>query len=51
MTPYQEDHIREETLEEYESLHTNFVGNQYEDEETLDKAIHEFLISESEKEL
>ncbi len=48
MTSYQEKHIKDETLEEYEGLHTNFVGNKHEEEETLDKAIHDFLITESE---
>jgi len=51
MTSYQEKHIKDETLEEYEGLHTNHFGNQHEDDETLDKVMHEFLILESEKEL
>ncbi len=36
-----------ETLEEYEGQHTNFIGNKHEDEESLDKAIHEFFIKEA----
>ncbi|WP_430884984.1 hypothetical protein [Fusibacter sp. JL216-2] len=51
MTSYQKKHIDEETLEEYETLHTNFIGNHHEDEDTLDKYMHDFLIESSEKEL
>ncbi len=51
MTNYQKQHISDETLEYYENLHTNFVGNKHEDEATLDKAIHDFLIEESENQL
>lgn len=51
MTSYQEKHVTDETLEEYESLHTNFIGNHHEDEDTLDKCMHDFLIDVSEKEL
>jgi hypothetical protein len=51
MTKYQEKHVSEETLEEYENLHTNFIGNQHEDDDSLDKAFHDFTIRESEKEL
>ena len=47
MTKFQESHITDKTLEEYETLHTNFIGNQHEEEGTLDKAFHEFLIHES----
>lgn len=38
-----------QTLEEYEGQHTNFIGNIHEDEDSLDKAIHDFLLSEVHK--
>ena len=37
------------TLEEYEGQHTNFIGNRHEDDESLDKVIHDFLIKEVKK--
>lgn len=51
MTKYQDKIIDQETPEEYEGYHTNFVGNKYEEEGTLDKAMHDFFVQESEKEL
>ena len=51
MTVYQEKHVKDETLEEYEGLHTNHFGNQHEDSETLEKAIHDYLLEEVEEEL
>ncbi|WP_240840102.1 hypothetical protein [Acidaminobacter sp. JC074] len=39
------------TLEEYEGQHTNFIGNRHEDDESLDKVIHDFLIKEAKKQL
>ncbi|MCK8058457.1 MULTISPECIES: hypothetical protein [unclassified Fusibacter] len=50
MTKFQEKHISDKTLEEYETLHTNFIGNQHEEDGTLDKEFHEFLLHESVKE-
>jgi len=46
MTNYQEKHIKEETHEEYEGLHTNHFGNQHEDDETLEKVLHDYLLDE-----
>ncbi len=51
MTLYQEKHIKDETNEEYEGLHTNYFGNHHEDDKTLEKAMHDFLIIESENEI
>jgi len=51
MTKYQELNIGKESLVEYEELHTNFVGNRHIEEDTLDQALNDFFISESEKEL
>lgn len=41
MTAYQKDNVQERTVEEYEAAHTNYFGCQQEDDDTLEKALHE----------
>lgn len=48
MTKYEINHVSEETLIEYEMLHTNFIGNHHEDDDSLEKAFHDFTITEVE---
>ncbi len=41
MTTYQKQHVEEKTMEEYEAAHTNYFGNQHEDENSLETALHQ----------
>ncbi|MBI9010920.1 MAG: hypothetical protein JEZ08_01720 [Clostridiales bacterium] len=48
---YRDEHIMDETIEEFEGQHTNFIGNTHRDEASLDKALHDLLLKEVSNEL